>query len=317
MIFALISITILLFLISFVNFFGKYYFLYLAYMGLMIDAAINPNFYFQGIEKMKFITVLSLLSQFVFTGLIFIIIRKPAQFNLVPLLLSMGSLVESIAGLYIIFKKHKISFRFLPFTVLKKYLQESLPFFTSRLSVIFNQKTNVLLLGSFVGYNETAYYDLAEKITNVMKIPFNILNQALYPNVSVTKNISLVKKILKFLIIIYVFNYLSIFLWGKQAVVFLGSEKLLPAVKILYILGLTAITELVVVFLGAPILLISGFKKEYNMSIVYGSLFYLLLIAALYLFHFIGIYQLVICSVLSSSFILICRVYYSRKFNLL
>jgi PST family polysaccharide transporter len=175
----------------------------------------------------------------------------------------------------------------------------------------------VLLIGSFLGYNEVAYYDLAEKITNVMKIPFTILNQALYPNVSVTKNITLVKKFLKILLIFYIFNYLSIFLWGRQAVILLGSQKLLPAVNVLYLLAITAITELVVVFLGAPILLVSGFKKEYNLSIIYGSLFYCLLIAVLYIFNLMGLYQLVVCSVLSSCFILLYRFYYTRRYNLL
>lgn len=315
--FALISIVTLICLVVFFDFFRKYHYLYLAYMCLLIDAAINPNFYFQGIEKMKFITILSLISQFFFTLLIFVIIKRPSQYILVPLFLSLGSLMESLAGLFIIFKKHQISFIFLPFNTLKKYLLESLPFFTSRLSVVFNQKTNVLLIGSFLGYNEIAYYDLAEKITNVMKIPFNILNQALYPNVSVTKNISLVKKVLKILILIYVLNYFSIYLWGKQAILLLGTEKLLPALKVLYIFGLTAITDLIVVFLGAPLLLISGFKKEFNLSLVYGSLFYLILVSILYLAKFIGLYQLVICSLLSSCYVLFYRAYYSRKFNLL
>jgi len=43
-----------------------------------------------------------------------------------------------------------------------------------------------------VGYTEVAYYDLAEKLVNVMKMPFNIFNQVLFPNVS-KQNIGLVK----------------------------------------------------------------------------------------------------------------------------
>jgi PST family polysaccharide transporter len=314
---ALFSIFILLSFISLFDFFSKYSFLYLAYSGLMLDAAINPSFYFQGIEKMKFITIFSILSQMIFTILIFLLIRSPRQYNLVPLLTSIGNLSGSLAGLYIVFIHQGITFKFSPLKTIKKYLFESVPFFTSRLSSVFNQKTNVLLIGSFLGYNEVAYYDLAEKITNVMKIPFTILNQALYPNVSVTKNITLVKKFLKILLIFYIFNYLSIFLWGRQAVILLGSQKLLPAVNVLYLLALTAITELVVVFLGAPILLVSGFKKEYNLSIIYGSLFYCLLIAVLYIFNLMGLYQLVVCSVLSSCFILLYRFYYTRRYNLL
>ena len=95
-IFALISALILSTLIVIIPELNKHKWLYIASMGLLLDAAINPSFYFLGIEKMKFITYLSVTSKFVFLILIFIVIKKPAHYILVPLLTSIGTLLSSL-----------------------------------------------------------------------------------------------------------------------------------------------------------------------------------------------------------------------------
>jgi PST family polysaccharide transporter len=313
----IVSIIALILLVSVFDLFNQHKYLYFAYVGVMIDAAINPSFYFLGIEKMKFISIFSIIAKLIFVILIFVLVKVPEHYLLVPLFTSIGSLVGSFAGLYIVFFKHHIKFKFFSFQIIKHYMKESVPFFSSRLSLVFNTRTNVLLIGSFLGFKEVAYYDLAEKLTTVMKIPFNIINQVLYPNVSRTKNILLVKKVLKVLLLLYIIIYLTMLLWGKQAILILGSKELLPALKLLYILGLTSITELVSVFLGAPMLLISGYKKEYNFSIIYGSLFYFIVIGLLYSINNIALYQLAITAVLTSSFVLAYRLYYCKKYKLM
>ena len=201
--------------------------------------------------------------------------------------------------------------------MIKEVVINSLPFFSSRVSVLAINRTNVLLIGTFIGYGEVAYYDLAEKLVNVMKMPFNIFNQVLFPNVSKTKNIQLVKKVLIILLGVYILGYLSIYIVGESVVTLFGGENLMPAVNILYILGVSAITELVSVFMGAPMLLAMGFKKEYNYSIIWGSIFYVILLGVLYILGVISLYTLTISTVLSSLFIMFYRLWFCKKFNLI
>ncbi len=247
-IFALISALILSTLIVIIPELNKHKWLYIASMGLLLDAAINPSFYFLGIEKMKFITYLSVTSKFVFLILIFIVIKKPAHYILVPLLTSIGTLLSSLIGLSIIFHIQKVQFTLPSLYRVKEMITNSLPFFTSRVSVLAINKTNILLLGTFVGYTEVAYYDLAEKLVNVMKMPFNIFNQVLFPNVSKTKNIGLVKKTLKYLLGVYILGYLSLYIFSEPFIQLIGGIELVQARFVLYILGVSAITELISVF---------------------------------------------------------------------
>jgi PST family polysaccharide transporter len=230
---------------------------------------------------------------------------------------SIGLLLGTLISLYIVFVKHKIKFTIQPLSVLQEHLKDSIPFFSSRVSVAIMEKTNFILIGSFIGYKEVAYYDLAVKFVTVMKAPFNIFNQVLFPNVSRTKNVSLVLRTLRVLVFVYLIGYCTLYFLGDPLIRLIAGVDLLPAKYVLYLLGTTAITELISVFMGAPMLLALGHKREYNKSIIYGSLSYLILILMLYVINWIGLYQLTIVTIISSLITLLYRAYYCRIFKLI
>lgn len=316
-IFALLSILIIVLSVFFIPKLSKHRLLFFATFGMLIDAAINPRFFFQGIEKMKFITILSLGSRLMFLSLIFIFVKTPEHYFLVPLLTSIGAIISSIFGLIIVFKEFDIRYLKPKLSKIREYVNNSLPFFGSRISILLINKTNILLIGTFVGYTEVAYYDLADKLVSVMKMPLNIFNQVLYPNVSKTKNTKLVKKIMFFLFLVYIIGYLSMFYLGVPLIEIFAGSEMIPAVFVLYILGFSVITELFSVFMGAPMLLAIGYKKEYNRSIIWGSIFYLIVLLLIYIIGIVSLYSLTTATVLSSAFIFLYRFFYCRKFKLL
>ncbi|MGM0408734.1 MAG: oligosaccharide flippase family protein [Bacteroidota bacterium] len=313
----ILSVAILAIMVIYIPKLYEHRWLYLAYLGYLINGSLNTSFYFQGIEKMKFITYISVSANLIFLILTFIFVTDPSKYILVPLFTSLGLLLGAVMGLYIVFVKHKIIFFIPPIDTLKKHFKDSVPFFSSRASTSVMQKANYVLIGSFIGYQEVSYYDLAVKFVTVMKAPFNIFNQVLFPNVSKTKNFSLVLKTLRMLIVIYLVGYFSLFIFGEPLIKLVGGIELLPAKYVLYLLGITAITDLISVFMGAPLLLATGHKKQYNMSIIYGSLSFLFLVIVLYVLNWIGLYQLVAVTIISSLFVLIYRTYYCRKFKLI
>ena len=61
------------------------------------------------------------------------------------------------------------------------YLKNSIVFVFSDLMAILKDKTNIMLLGTFVGMNAVAYYDLAEKIVWAFRSVFSNINIAFFP----------------------------------------------------------------------------------------------------------------------------------------
>lgn len=312
-----ISILLLVITVIAIPALNNHKWLYFAYAGILINGAIDPSFYFQGIEKMKFITIITVSSNLLFLLLVIFFVKDKSHYILVPLFTSIGALLGSLIGVYLVFIAHKVRFRFQSIKQLKFRFKQSVPFFSSRLSAIIIDKSSIVLLGSFVGYQQVAYYDLAMKVVGGLKVPFQIFNQVLFPNISRTKNISLVVKILRNLIIFYILGYISLFFIGESVIKILGGSQLLPAKYVLYLLGITTVTELISTFMGAPMLLATGHKSEYNKSIIYGSIFYFIIVIIIWLGTWIGLYSLALVTVSTSIFIMLYRLYYCKTFKLI
>lgn len=58
------------------------------------------------------------------------------------------------------------------------------------------ERSNAILLGNFIGMQEVAYYDLANKIVRLGSFPIMILNQVLYPKVASERNFRLMRKVM-------------------------------------------------------------------------------------------------------------------------
>lgn len=80
--------------------------------------------------------------------------------------------------------KFNINFTKVTFRQLKKDFLESLPFFASRLSSVVMERSNVIAIGSFFSYDMVAIYDLCTKVVSLLKTPYSLIAQVVYPNVA-------------------------------------------------------------------------------------------------------------------------------------
>ena len=81
-----IFLSIIIF--SFEKFSNNWELYYLTF-GIVIGTALFPTWFFQGMEKMKYITVLTVIAKLIFTVFIFIFVTKEEDFIYVPLINSL------------------------------------------------------------------------------------------------------------------------------------------------------------------------------------------------------------------------------------
>lgn len=74
--------------------------------------------------------------------------------------------------------------------------KRSTSIFYSRIVDMIIERSNAILLGNFIGMQEVAYYDLANKIVRLGSFPIMILNQVLYPKVASERNFRLMRKVM-------------------------------------------------------------------------------------------------------------------------
>jgi len=201
-----LSLFLLFILVFSFEKFSKDAIVYFFTFGTVIGQVLFPAWFFQGMERMKYITYLNILSKVIFTIAIFVFVQEQSDYFLVPFLTSIGFLVAGIWSLVLIKKEFDISFSFQKIETIKSYLVDGWNVFVSRIYVNLYIGTNTVLLGVFTNNTITGYYAIAEKIILAIGGIFEPFNQTIFPYLAkiYTKNISefiqLVKKISVYLL---------------------------------------------------------------------------------------------------------------------
>lgn len=81
---------------------------YLITYSMVLGRILFPVWFFQGVEKMKYSTALSLGARILFVFLIFVVIRSADDYYLVPLLNGLGMIVAGLIGIVVAVRHFKI-----------------------------------------------------------------------------------------------------------------------------------------------------------------------------------------------------------------
>lgn len=316
---ALLSISMLVFavIIQFIDQAAPYKILFLFTFILCFNEWLMPLWFFMGIEKMKYITLLNVVSQSIFLILVFVVIKSKSDYLFYPLILGVGGITSGLIGLYIVFKKHEIHFVFPKTSALKARLIDSLPIFSSNLSLKMYLGSNKVIIGSFLSMQEVAFYDLGEKFLNLLKIPITIISQVLFPKMANNFNKELLLKLIKVIavgtiLLTVILEFISIFIIE----IFAGKEMIgaVGAVNIL----LLSVTPLVISnLLGVQTLLACGYNKQF-FKVVFSSLcVYVVYIAFCYYLNMLNLYTICISYLLVEVYMLIHFYSIIRKLKIL
>ncbi len=101
----LISFLILTTLIIVIPEFREHKLLFYLTLWMCIYEFIFPVYFFQGIEEMKYITIITIISRTIFLGLIFLMVKESEDYLLVPIINGMGAIIAGIISQYIVIKR--------------------------------------------------------------------------------------------------------------------------------------------------------------------------------------------------------------------
>jgi O-antigen/teichoic acid export membrane protein len=247
---------------------------------------IFPVWYYQGIEKMKYITLLTLASRLIFLTFIFILIKSKEDYLILPMINGLGALIAGGISLYIIFVIHKIKFVVVPLKEIRIYLKEGFVLFLTNAVMVFKDKTNILLIGSFIGTGAVSEFDLAIKIKDLLLMPITLLNQAVYPKISKERNMKFMMRILKVLFISITILSLIIFPFIDEIILFLAGEELIHAAYLIRLMIISVPITTISFTLATNCINALGFYKLRLKSMMFTTLFYFALILTGYILEF-------------------------------
>lgn len=279
-----ISFLIMLVLINTVALFKNEAKLFLFSMALCVQEAIFPIWYFLGIEKMKYITIINVFSRVVFTALIFFLVTQKSDYILVPILNGIGALFAGIYSLFIVFKDKEIKFTFQSFKILFKYFKDSTYFFISNISNMIYSNAGKFILGSTGHMSEVAFYDIGEKILSLIKNIVSIIEQTIFPRISITKDIKLFNTIKNYTILIVSIICTITVVFSKYIILILAGKAMISASDTFSLLIISAIPITLSTFWGHVMLLAWEKKNEFLKLKVISLLSFLIILSITSLF---------------------------------
>ena len=269
---------------------------------------IFPSWFFQGIEKMGYITIITIITKSTFFILIFVFIRTSEDYLLVPLFSGIGSVLAGIISLWIAFSREKIRFSFQPVHRLWYHLRESSALFASNIANQVYVNSNKVIVGIFLGMSEVALYDLAEKVVLAMKLPQYLLNQAIFPKVSKELNAGFTKKVLYISIVGQIGFYAVIALLAPVIVLILGGKGMMDSISLLRLLALTVPINAISSLLGIQFLVAHGFKRVYTRVVVSSVVVYTAACCLLYILNWVTLPGVIGATIVAEIFVLLAMI---------
>jgi O-antigen/teichoic acid export membrane protein len=223
--------------------FSQNWAVYLLSYGVVIGQAIFPVWFFQGIEKMRLITIINVLAKVIFTVLLFLFITGPEDFINVPIFNSIGFITAGIIS-FIISLKY-VSWQWPDFKGTKAFYKESFQVFSSNVASQISVAANGLILGYFAGDAAVGIYSAFEKLILAAKNMYVPIFQALYPYMS-RKNLmekrAMMRKLIPIIAGIGFLGYAIIYFLGDWIIEFLyKDQRIIENSDLFRVLGLIAV----------------------------------------------------------------------------
>lgn len=276
-----------------------------------------PVWYYVGIEKMKYVTLIQVSSILFYNIGVFVFIHKPDDYPYVALLYSGGNIFATLISLYllIVYERRR---PVIPLYInLVAYFKDSIPFFFSRISEVFNTSIAKILSGVLFSMNIVAAFELAQKMASVAVIPMSMLNRAIYPNLARSKDKANARRLMALIALCSLAIALGVFLVAPYVIVYFSGGQIPEAVIILRLLCLYILIAGLSTYTGSSLLISFGYPKPFNYSVLLASVVLVLFYGLIYITNAMNIYTFAFALVFAEFFILAYRYYYCKKYKII
>ena len=264
-----------------------------------------PQWYYQGLQKMKMVTYIQFGFRLLSLPFIFIFRKSPQDVWVFALITSLASVLGGITAWLMIRYCDGIKIYWASIPAVKRAYLEAVPFCGSNIIGVAKEQGMILMAGSFLGMADVAIYDLANKIMLIPRTIFSKLNDALYPKMVVRSDKETNRRVLLYEVVLGIGAMLCVALFGPLAVYVLGGEQMMSSYGVTVILSFTILCWLVVGVFLQFYFVPAGYTRHilYNQIVAMSSCF---IVAGVGLYFWHNVYALAVAYAFSG----LCEIFY-------
>lgn len=140
-----------------------------------------PEWFFQAVEQMKYITIINLFSKLLFTVLVFIVIKEKSDYIYQPMLNAFGFLLSGIIAMNLINKKFKLKFSIPSLKEISISFSGSWNMFISLFFPNLYTNFSIILLRNYSGEIATGIFASGYRFVGLLDQLTQVLSRTFYP----------------------------------------------------------------------------------------------------------------------------------------
>lgn len=255
---------------------------------LMIPGHIMfPDWFFQAMERMKYITMLNLLSKLLFAAAVFVFITDKDDYILQPLFVSLGFMVSGIVAMYYILVRWRVRLYRPSWGVVKETIKNSTDVFINNLMPNLYNSFSVVLLGMWGGSVSNGKLDAGNRFVNIVQQFMTIISRVFYPFLS--RRMDKHDLLMKFNVFVALFLAFVLFLGAPLLIKIFFTNEFQDSILVLRILSVSIVFLSLSNIYGTNYLIIEGHERKLrNVTAVSSLIGFMFSFPLIYYFDFVG-----------------------------
>lgn len=280
---ALLLLCVVIFLIP--KFFEMKVILFASFF-MVVGHALFPDWMFQAIEKMKYITFMNVLTKLLFTILVFAVIKEESDYLFQPILTSLGLCISGIISLMLLARMGFKLGRFNLNAVIASIRSNTDLFINQIVPNLYNSLSTIFL-GFWHGSIANGIFDAGNRFNGVASQFVSILSRVFFPYLS--RNIDRHSLYVKFHLCISIFISILLFFFAPLVIDLFFTKDFSDAVSVLRIISFSVFFLSLSNVFGVNYLILKGEERCLrNCTIVCSIIGFVCMIPLVYFFSYLG-----------------------------
>ena len=278
--------------------------------------AFQPIWFFQGIEKMKNVTIYMVVVRCLYAVLILIFVSKPEDAWVVVF---MWGISHTVGAFLAIWRVYAEGYRILlpNRSKLLAVFKESSQFFASRVAVSLYTSASTVVIGSTGGVVQAAHFSVCEQLYKGGQSVTGPINQALYPYMAKNRDWTLFYKVIIVVGSLIALGCLSLSFFSTNILILFFGEEYRDASTVLMIFLAVNVVNYFGVSFGYPAHAATGDVSFANTSVILGSVLHVAVLCVLIMLSDVSAFTVTLTILATETTVLLIRLYNIRMQSLL
>ena len=248
-------------------------FFLLAFVGV-IGNVLFPIWFFQGLEKMRYISLITGAARVLSAVLLFLFVHHPKDGLLAVGIQSLGTLLAGGIGLAVCLSWRDLRLQWPSLQDIKAFSIEGWDLFLSTASMSLYANTSVFLVGILAGNVQAGYFSAAEKLIRAITGLVGPITQAVFPYVNSLKRTSsdaalaFIRQNLKWMSGLTLLPVVAVFLFAQPIAILCFGHAAAGAVPVVRWIAPLPFLIAVSNVLGIQTMLTMGLDKQFSRILI-------------------------------------------------